>query len=270
MHETPGFIDIGGEQLFVTLHTPTEPASRIIVMCHALGEEKLWAHRVFVSFARDMAAQGFAVMRVDHRGEGESDREFEYTDLDTRVEDVCRTLDSLRDLVPNAEEVTLLGLRMGTVVAARTASSRSDVSRLVLWDPVLDGAAYMQTVLRMNLSFQMAQYHRVIRDREALVAHLSQGGTVNIEGYELSESLYSQVSAFRLREMLQRVKAETILVQISATEGSVRRELEEFAADVPTCRVVAVREEPFWREGRKFCGRASELTRITALELRVI
>ncbi|MEI2787934.1 MAG: hypothetical protein V9E93_03525 [Steroidobacteraceae bacterium] len=52
-------MDLKGERIFAAHHRPAQPASRAIVMCHPLGEEKLWAHRVFVTFARDLAAAGF-------------------------------------------------------------------------------------------------------------------------------------------------------------------------------------------------------------------
>ena len=42
-----------------------------IVFCHPFGEEKLWTHRVFVTFARRLAAAGHAVLRFDHRANGE-------------------------------------------------------------------------------------------------------------------------------------------------------------------------------------------------------
>ena len=73
-------------------------------MCHPLGEEKLWAHRVFVTFARDLATAGFAVLRFDFRGEGDSDRPFEQADFETRIEDACLAIDTVRELNPGVTE----------------------------------------------------------------------------------------------------------------------------------------------------------------------
>ena len=209
MHEEYRFLDLNGEHVFCALHRPAEPASRAVVMCHPLGEEKLWSHRVFVSFARDLAAAGIAALRFDFRGEGDSDREFHETDLETRIQDTCLAVDALRELVPSVAEVTLLGLRLGASVAAAAAARRSDVARLVLWDPVVDGAAYMQAVLRLNLMYQMAIHRRVIENREALVARLAKGETVNVEGYEVAEPLYRQVTEFRLQDVLRHFAGDT-------------------------------------------------------------
>jgi len=232
-------------------------------MCHPLGEEKLWAHRVFVSFARDLAAAGFAVLRFDFRGEGDSDRQFEKADLETRIQDTCLAVDTVRELNPSIKEIALVGLRLGASVAAATAARRSDISRLVLWEPVVDGAAYMQTVLRANLMFQMALHRKVVESRETLVARLTKGETVNVEGYELAEPLFRQVSQFRLADVLPGFAGATFIAQINQGETPLKPELAELAETNARCRVEPIQEEPFWREIKTFYQRASELTRFS-------
>ena len=149
------------------------------------------------TFARDLAAAGFAVLRFDFRGEGDSDRPFEQADFETRIQDACLAIDTVRELNPSVTAVTMLGLRLGPV-SPRGRCDRNEVSRLVLWDPVVDGAAYMQTVLRMNLMSQMGVHHKVVENRDALVARL-EGETVNIEGYELAEPLFRRTRSSACR-----------------------------------------------------------------------
>jgi len=232
-------------------------------MCHPLAEEKLWAHRVFVSFARDLSTAGFDVLRFDFRGEGDSDRDFEQTDFETRIEDAARAIDAVHEMNPSISEVTLLGLRLGASVAAATAARRSDVARLVLWDPVADGSAYMQSVLRLNLMFQMAQHRKVLENRDALVARLAEGETVNIEGYELAQPLFQQVSKFRLADLLPEFSADTLIVQINQGQAPMKPEFAALAETLTRCHVEMVREEPFWKEINAFYQRAPELTRIS-------
>lgn len=269
MQEEYRFLSLNGERIFAAIHRPAQPASRAIVMCHPLGEEKLWAHRVFVSFARDLAAAGFAVIRFDFRGEGDSDRDFEQSDLKTRIEDANLAIDSIRDLNPAVTDVTVLGMRLGASVAAAAAARRSDVARLVLWDPVIDGAAYMQNVLRMNLMYQMAQHHKVIENRDALVARLANGETVNIEGYELAQPLFRQVSDFRLQDTLTQFTGNVLIVQINQGETPIKPELSELAGRHQKSRVESVQEEPFWKEIKTFYQRAPELTRVSLQALEV-
>jgi exosortase A-associated hydrolase 2 len=257
------FLELGGERVFAAHYIPDRAVQRVAVLCHPLGEEKLWAHRVFVSLARELARAGVAVLRVDFRGEGDSDREFRASDFQSRVADICLAIDSIREWHPSASDVSLLGLRFGAAVATAAAVARNDIDRLILWDPVSDGAAYMQSVLRLNLMAQMALHHKVIENRDALVARLEQGGTVNIEGYELDLALFRQASGFRLDATLAQYPGEVVIAQVDQGENPVKPEFLAIVADSAKRRVIAVREEHFWKEIRTFCQRAPELTRLT-------
>lgn len=263
MDEDYRFLEINGERVFVARHRAARDGSRAIVMCHPLAEEKLWAHRVFVSFARSLAALGFEVLRFDYRGEGDSDRDFAQSSLETRVEDACFAIELVRRVNPSITDVTLLGLRFGAAVAAEAAARHGMVSRLILWDPVVDGSAYMQAVLRLNLMFQMALHQRVIENREALVARLARGQTVNIEGYELAEPLFRQVSEFRLRDVLARFSGDVLIVQINQGEAPPKPDLVALVEGRSNRRLATVSEEPFWKEIKTFYQRADELTRIS-------
>jgi alpha/beta superfamily hydrolase len=263
MREEFRFLDLRGERVFAGVHHPTSTPSHVLAIYHPLGEEKLWAHRVLVSLARDLAASGVAVVRIDFRGEGDSDRDFEQTDFETRIEDAERAMDELRDLYPSTARAAMLGLRFGACVAAAAAARRSDVSDLVLLDPPTDGAAYMQAVLRLNLMAQMAIHHKVIEAREALVARLRKGDTVNIEGYELSWPFFQQASDFRLRAALRGFHGHTTIVQIIQEQATLRQDLADLAQEAGRCRVEVVQEEPFWREIKTFYRRADALTHAT-------
>jgi exosortase A-associated hydrolase 2 len=253
------FLDLAGEQLFAFLHRPAAPTGRGIVLCAPLGEEMLWSRRVFVTFARELAARGYAVLRFDYRGEGDSDRWFQETSLTTRVQDTGFAIDSLRRLMPGTEDITLAGLRLGAGIAAAAATARDDVQQLVLWDPVLDGADYMQGVLRLNLMFQMALHRKVIENREQLAELLKRGETVNIEGYELGQALFEEVSAFRLGDCLPRFAGRSLLLSIPPREAPPQEALVALGAACGSATVLSANEEPFWREIKTFYQRADRL-----------
>jgi len=269
MREDYFYLNQNDEHVFAGHYRPEAPASRAVVLCHPLGEEKLWAHRVLVSFARDVAAAGVSVLRIDFRGEGDSDREFEESDLETRIADASLAIDAVRSLNPGVTEVSLVGLRLGAAVAAAAAARRTDVARLVLWDPVTDGVAYMQAVLRLNLMYQMALHRKVIENRDALVARLRQGETVNIEGYELAEPLFRQVSDFNLQTALAQFSGQVLALQVSQDETPMRPELASLTEISPRFRVEMVKEQPFWREIKAFCQRSPELSRLSMQALGI-
>jgi exosortase A-associated hydrolase 2 len=263
MTEKAYFLPLGDERLFAFLHRPDGPCRGGAVLCAPLAEEKLWSHRVFVSFARDLCARGYAVLRFDYRGEGDSDRRFEQTDLATRIEDTQAAIDELRRQAPELPAVTLIGLRLGATIAAAAAATRPDVDRLVLWDPVIDGADYMQSVLRMNLMAQMAIHRKVIESREQLIERLDRGETVNVEGYPFSGPFFRGVSELRLPELLATAPRPSQVVSITARPAPPRPDLAAIGTTHPQVQVASAVEEAFWKEIKAFCQRASDLSRVT-------
>ncbi len=262
MTESAYFLPLGDERLFAFLHRPEGACRGGAVLCAPLAEEKLWSHRVFVGFARELAAQGYAVLRFDYRGEGDSDRPFEQSDCSTRVADTRAVIDELKRQVPGLDRVTLVGLRLGATLAAAAAAGRDDVERLVLWDPVVDGADYMQTVLRSNLMAQMAIHHKVLESREQLIERLDRGETVNVEGYALAGSLFREASALRLADLLAIAGRPGLAVSITPRAAQPRADLAALAA-AGHFELVASVEEAFWKEIKQFTQRAADLTRVT-------
>jgi exosortase A-associated hydrolase 2 len=207
MDETPFFFPVADQELFGILHRPTiAPNGSGFVFCHPFAEEKLWAHRVYVSLARDLAARGYTVLRFDHMGHGDSDGEFQDASVATHLRDIEAAVGRLREECPGLEEVGLLGLRLGGTFAALSAERIPGIDRLVLWDPVVDGGRYMQEVLRSNLTSQLAAYGKVLQDRKALVESLAEGKPINVDGYELGRDFYEQASAINLLSGKHRVQ----------------------------------------------------------------
>lgn len=62
MTEEAFFLRRGGERLFAFLHRPDGPCRGGAVLCAPPAEEKLWAHRVFVSFARELSGHETTVV----------------------------------------------------------------------------------------------------------------------------------------------------------------------------------------------------------------
>lgn len=258
MTETPFYFTNGSHALFGVLHEPTAAGSSGFVFCHPFGEEKLWSHRVYVSFARALAANGHPVLRFDYMGNGDSDGAFRESSLTTAIDDVHAAIRELRRRT-NAPAVSLLGLRLGGTIASLVAEDTADLDRLVLWSPVVDGARYMQELLRINLTTQLAVYREIQRDREELVAALRTGETVNVDGYEMALPMYEQVSSVKLAEAPKRCKGPCLIVQIDRQPGRAAPELTALAERYQNATVAFVQEEPFWKEIARFYEQAPSL-----------
>jgi exosortase A-associated hydrolase 2 len=256
--EIPFFFPSGSQSLFAVLHEPHVTTDRAgVVFCHPFGEEKLWSHRAFVTFARALAEVGHPVLRFDYMGNGDSSGCFSDSSLRTAVADAAAAVAELRRRT-GGTGVSVLGLRLGATIASLVAEELTDIERLVLWAPIVDGARYMQEMLRINLTTQLAVYKEVRQDREALVAVMRAGGTANVDGYDMSLAMYEEVSAVKLAAAPRACPAPTLVVQIDRA-GRPSPELAELATRYRDARVVVVREEPFWKEIARFYDQAPAL-----------
>lgn len=258
MSEAATFFGSPSEPIFGVLHEPQGATRRLgFVFCHPFAEEKLWAHRVFVTYARRLAQRGHAVLRFDFRGTGDSGGTFSRTSLTTAIEDVGVAVDYLRQRTQSAD-VGLLGLRLGASIACIVADQRPDVGPLVLWAPIVDGGRYMQETLRTNLAIQLATYKEVRQDREALASVLTGGGTVNVDGYELGLSMYSEVSALHLAKSARTRRGPALVLGVER-QPNAPADLKALAASFAVATLNAVQEEPFWKEIPRYYQEAPDL-----------
>lgn len=255
--ETPLYFG-DGAQLFGVRHEPAgSPSGSTVVVCHAFAEEKLWSHRVLVSLARRLADGGRQVLRFDCRGNGDSGGEFSASSLQSNLADIHAAIDEVVAGSPTGR-VTLVGVRLGASEAALVAARRADVDRLVLWAPVVNVKRYMQDLLRVNLTTQLAVYGSVGLDREALVAQLRAGQSVNVDGYEMTWPLFSEMSAVDLREAPP-LTVPSLLVHLDRGGAPPGAELRALADAWPAATLTSVQEEPFWKEILEFYDAPSRL-----------
>lgn len=244
MSETPFFFRLGEDQLFAVLHRPKSGTSRQgIVLCHALAEERLWSHRVYVNLARDLAREGFATLRFDFRGEGDSDLEFEECALETRRADALRAAEVLLEHEPHLTGCIFLGHRLGCAIAAMAAvSPAAQAQAVIAWDPVARGRDYLMQLLRSTVASEFAR-NGVAPTRAQLLESLEAGQTVIVDGYGVSPALYRELIALEWGRL-----AEALPCPVLAFEGTL--------------------DPVFWRESKRLHGRAPQMSARTMQWLR--
>lgn len=278
--EEPFFFDGPNGKLFAVLHRPAYGAqgqrgSIGIVFCSPFAEEKLWAHRVFVSFARLLAQEGFVVLRFDYMGTGDSEGETEDATVETHLADIEAAVRELRRLA-GTQTVGLLGLRFGATLALLAARRPSPgVDFLVLWEPILKGEEYLLKCLRSHLATQMAAYKKIVKTRNQILADIEEGRSVNIEGYLLSSEFCRQVRAIDLIEGDEgSLSQPALLVAVTARpDGTAAKQVGEFFLEkiekTHVCsRFAAAKEEPFWSEIKTYIENAPDLFEKTLTWLR--
>jgi uncharacterized protein len=114
------------------------------VICNPWGVEAIRAHRSIKALADNLSRLGVDVFRFDYFGTGDSFGDGLSGSLDDWCSDTEQAMDELMSMA-GVRKVALIGLRLGAHVAAAVSTSRKrEVDRLVLWDPVVNGASYLE------------------------------------------------------------------------------------------------------------------------------
>ena len=116
-----------------------------IVLCNPFGQEYMRAHRSMRRLALNLAAQGYSVLRFDYRGTGDSAGTIETASPLVWQDDIRHAVQELIDIAA-VPKVSLLGLRLGGLLAAGVAQESTNISRLLLWDSVISGQAYIDEI----------------------------------------------------------------------------------------------------------------------------
>ena len=206
----PFYFGTSQKQLFGVYHAPgtKTPRQSAILLCQPLGHEYLRAHRAFRNLGVSLAGQGFHVLRFDYFGCGDSGGDGEQATVDQNLADLAAAIEELKD-TSGASKVSLIGLRFGATLAALSASSRQDIDRIVLWDPVSDGRAYLDEVRDLHASW--------LQDRMG-VGVASDPARVELLGFPVTEAIQAQLQAVTLTPFpALRAKAVWLLVSEEQT-----------------------------------------------------
>lgn len=261
------FFESRGDALYGFLH-PAEggPRDTGVAFVHGAFEERQDAHLVLRDAAARLAARGFNALRFDLYGHGDSAGEFEDATLSRWVDDTLAACDLLHART-GCRTVALGGLRLGAVIAARAAARLgAAATHVALWQPVTSGRAYALDVLRAHLATEMVLQRRAGLTRDALVARLQRGESVNVFGYRLSPALFAELLEADLATDLARSSAQALLVDVvRATGAPGSADLDVLVAALAGRAQLArvVEPQPLHAEGRLFLTRAPQVAAAT-------
>ncbi len=118
------------------LHRPAgEGRAPAVVLLHGFTGSHIEDHRLFAQMARCLADAGFAVLRFDFYGSGDSDGDFEEFTVHTEVADAVAALDWVSEQKwVDPARIAILGLSLGGGVAALLAGQDARVKAAVFWN----------------------------------------------------------------------------------------------------------------------------------------
>jgi pimeloyl-ACP methyl ester carboxylesterase len=141
-----------GHTLFGIFHRAATPAQKAVLLCPPLGQDQIRCHRLYRQLANALAAAGIPVLRFDYYGTGDSIGGSADISWPRCIEDIATAASELRTLA-GCERIVAFGTRLGGSLSL-AAALPARFTQLIMWDPVLDGAAHVGRLddLQLRLS----------------------------------------------------------------------------------------------------------------------
>jgi pimeloyl-ACP methyl ester carboxylesterase len=231
-------------QLLGALHHPQRlrPRSTAVLLCNPFGEEASRSHRSYRVLATQLERAGYAALRFDYSGTGDSLGDSGAATIDAWVNDVAIAADRLRS-ASGASRVAVVGLRLGATLAM-LASARGELRprHLVLWDPVIDGAAYLRELVEHHRAYMRVEIGPGWRDRLAIDAD---GVPAEALGAPIGPGLGRQIAAIGLSDLLASAASPADALTVVTTR--VAADVERLRPRLPaSTRWLDLHDSPAW------------------------
>lgn len=176
-HLSIQFFETHGRSLLAAVHIAPrlQARSAAVVLCNPFGEEATRAHRAYRVMARRLEEAGYAAMRFDYSGTGDSSGDITEFGIDDWIDDIAAAAETMRR-ESSVSRIVLVGLRLGATLAALCAQrGRLRAAHVVLWDPVVDGAHYLRELGHAHRAYMDAELGREdVATRDDIDAPLSE------------------------------------------------------------------------------------------------
>ncbi len=235
-------------QLFYILLVPDAGPSRpAILYLPPFAEEMHMARHVAAAQARALAAAGHTVLLPDLYGCGDASGDFGDASWDAWLDDAGAAADFLRR--EGGGGLALWGLRLGCLLAGALAARRADISRLLFWQPVLNGEQQIDQFLRVAVAARALTGGEGF-DRAGMWQALRDGEHLPVAGYSLSPALALPLRGERLANCVPACPVDWLeIAQAPGDEFSTAaaRVVQRWRAAGVAVRTQRHTGVPFWR-----------------------
>lgn len=213
----PRFHAVNGRRLFGLTWQPEGQAKGTVLYLPPMAEEMNRCRSHVADTARALAARGLRCLLLDPYATGESEGDSDEADWNTWVAD---TVTLTRQLAAAHGPVVLWGARTGALLAAEAAREAPEqVQRLLFWQPVLDGALFLNQTLRLRIASQMV--HDGAKETTAsLRRQLADGQTLEVAGYPLPGRLAMTLDERKMAALSEGMTVPVSWLEVVPTAGS--------------------------------------------------
>jgi exosortase A-associated hydrolase 2 len=200
--------------------------------------------------ARALAAEGIEVLLVDLYGTGESGGDFEQARWEIWYDDIETAANWLHKR--GITRISVLGLRLGALLAMDFSRRwQGRLQRIVMWQPVLDGAAALTQFLRLRVAAGMMDSNRAKESTRELREKLRTGDAVEVAGYQLSPQLFRSIEELQLVSLGSPSSSTIHWLEVVSTKGSPlplanQRVFEMWRKSGVPVSITSVVGEAFW------------------------
>lgn len=191
----PRFFGPAAHPLFGWYHAPVgQPRGEAVVLCPSIGLEYMTGHRALRTLAEQLSDDGFAVLRFDWPGTGDSAGDAGDPNCPTATLTVWRA--ALAQAVERVRawsgstRVSVIGLRGGASLAA-AAGPAIGVSRVVLWWPATSGRQLLRELRAQHAMSELEHDRYASPNGEVKLAT----GSVEMMGFVLAPGLARELGA---------------------------------------------------------------------------
>ncbi|MCP4268279.1 MAG: hydrolase 1, exosortase A system-associated [Candidatus Brocadiaceae bacterium] len=214
------FIQGSAGPCYVSLYLPDSVSPKSWVLCFPPFAEEMNKSRSMMSAqARALASKGVAVVIPDLAGTGDSGLDFSEATWEAWQIDMIRLVEWIREQA--AGKLYFWGIRLGCLLALDVACELdSPITGMLFWQPVSSGKQAMNQFLRLRMAASMMEGEQEKVDD--LRKRLSQGGNLEVAGYEVSPSLVHEIDRKNLMDMTPNKEISIAWFEVS---GSVDKPL---------------------------------------------
>ena len=237
----PFYFGSSESPLYGVYHPPRSRGVRDtgIVLCYPFGVEYMRAHRAFRQLSMLLARAGHHVLRFDYSCTGDSAGPGEDGSLARWTADIDAAIGEIRETAA-VDRVSVIGLRLGAALALRAAAGRDDVERVILWDPIGDGEAYVRDLCRLYLGPDSYP--------DCCAPERLREVPVGLSGYPLTESLLAELRALTPDSLA--ASADSPLTMVVSADRPEWRDLHgRLAARHAGAELHVVPSDGSWAEG---------------------
>lgn len=237
----PFFFGSSSRPLYGVYHPPsTHPARKEgVLLCPPFGQEYMRAHRTFRQLALLLNKKGFAVLRFDYFGTGDSSGYIEEASTKEWLTNIELASTELKEMA-KVEKIHCVGLRLGGLLAC-ASTEKLDIEKLVLWDTVISGEAYDK---ELQLEIEKD-------DEDYAFNQIDQDGTLHFNGFAMTQKIRDDLQEINLCDMTPKAKKT---LHITSQETNDASTLKQQWAEVDTYNYQLVHATGDWNYVDDFGG----------------